>query len=266
MSRLLDRTLLSNYVVWMFLLVPSSHAESYGDENWGKQSPSIKIWANTYLYQDKPESEPATTCATKECASVEPEDRDKEPNFKATVSGFIHILHYLTYIRIQTSSENPREVIPTTGQYIMASGKQALVVLQSAAAFIPVPLIREAIGVALKIMEICEDRCEVCTEIPRRKRCKNWLTIIIARTLPSSVKKSKSWKIGYTIFRTLYLKLLPPAMKTAVKRLSWRRRRVLSGISRTYSGSILRHWGRSLISNYVYITALWRRSTRTWMK
>ena len=52
----------------------------------------------------------------------------------------------------------------------MATGKQALKVLQSAAALIPVPLIREAIGVALKIMEVCEERCEVCI-IPSRKRC-----------------------------------------------------------------------------------------------
>ena len=53
----------------------------------------------------------------------------------------------------------------------MATGKQALRVLQSAAAFIPVPLIREAIGVALKIMEVCEEQCEVC-KIPPRKYCK----------------------------------------------------------------------------------------------
>ena len=50
----------------------------------------------------------------------------------------------------------------------MATGKQALKVLQSAAAFIPVPLIREAVGVTLKIMEVCEERCEVC-KIPPRK-------------------------------------------------------------------------------------------------
>ena len=53
----------------------------------------------------------------------------------------------------------------------MATGKQALVVLQSAAAFIPVPLIREAVGVALKIIEVCEERCEVCNT-PPRKGCK----------------------------------------------------------------------------------------------
>ena len=77
----------------------------------------------------------------------------------------------LTHIWIQISSDNPREVVPSTAQYIMATGKQALKVLQSAAAFIPVPLIREAIGVALKIMEVCEERCEVCT-IPPRNCCK----------------------------------------------------------------------------------------------
>ena len=43
--------------------------------------------------------------------------------------------------------------------------------LQTAAAFIPVPLIKEAVGVALKIMEVCEEQCEVCTKTPPRKVC-----------------------------------------------------------------------------------------------
>ena len=43
--------------------------------------------------------------------------------------------------------------------------------LQSAASFIPVPLIGEAVGVALKIIEICEEGCEVCKILPR-KGCK----------------------------------------------------------------------------------------------
>ena len=77
----------------------------------------------------------------------------------------------LTHIGIQISSENPREVVPSTAQYIMDIGKQTLKVLQSAAAFIPVPLIREAVGVALKIMEVCEEQCEVC-KISPRKCCK----------------------------------------------------------------------------------------------
>ena len=35
----------------------------------------------------------------------------------------------------------------------MAIGKQILVVLQSAAALIPVPLVREAVGIALKLLK-----------------------------------------------------------------------------------------------------------------
>lgn len=44
------------------------------------------------------------------------------------------------------------------GNYITASGKQVLTLLQSAAAVIPVPMLREAIGVAVKIIEVCEVR------------------------------------------------------------------------------------------------------------
>jgi hypothetical protein len=55
-------------------------------------------------------------------------------------------------------SEKPQEVVPTTTNYITATGKQALLLLQSAGALIPVPMIQDAIGVALKIIEICEVR------------------------------------------------------------------------------------------------------------
>lgn len=43
----------------------------------------------------------------------------------------------------------------------MASGKQALAVLQSAAKVIPVPFLQEVIGVALKIIELCEEASAV---------------------------------------------------------------------------------------------------------
>jgi len=56
-------------------------------------------------------------------------------------------------------SENTRRVaVPTTTQYVMATGKQALALLQSAASIIPVPFLQEAIGVAMKIIQICEVR------------------------------------------------------------------------------------------------------------
>ena len=43
-------------------------------------------------------------------------------------------------------------------KYITASGKQVLTLLRSAAAVIPVPLLQEVIGVAVKIIEVCEVR------------------------------------------------------------------------------------------------------------
>jgi hypothetical protein len=59
---------------------------------------------------------------------------------------------------IQKLSENPRAAVPTKTQYIVATGKQALALLRSAASVIPVPLLRDAIGVAMKIIEVCEVR------------------------------------------------------------------------------------------------------------
>ena len=69
----------------------------------------------------------------------------------------------------------------------MTVGKEALKVLQSAAAFIPVPLIREAVGVALKIMEVCEERCEVC-KIPPMKRSNIINNILL---LPEYIRRRK---------------------------------------------------------------------------
>jgi hypothetical protein len=64
----------------------------------------------------------------------------------------------MTNIWIQKLSENTQAAVPTATQYITASGKQALALLQSAASVIPVPLLQDAIGVALKIIEVCEVR------------------------------------------------------------------------------------------------------------
>ena len=174
-----------------------------------------------------------------ELVIVSVEDRVRETNSKAAVRGLIRILPSLTHIWIQESSEDPREVIPTTAKYISATGKQVLTLLQSAATLIPVPLIKEAIGVALKVIDLCE----VC-KISPRKGCKMVYNYIIVRIYLSSVRRSKICKIGYAIWWWLLSRLLHPRMKTAVTtltRLSWRLRRVLSGISRTYSGSMLRY-------------------------
>ena len=113
--------------------------------------------------QELPEIElVATVSPTKECTFVE----DTISN--AAVRELINILEilalYLTHIWIQESSD---KAIPTTAQYFIAAGKQTLVALHSAAPFIPVPLIKEAVEVAQKIIEVCE----VC-KISHRKGCK----------------------------------------------------------------------------------------------
>jgi hypothetical protein len=64
----------------------------------------------------------------------------------------------LTNIGIQNVSEKSRTAVPTTTDYITAAGKEVLIVLQSAAKVISVPLLQDAIGVALKIIEVCEVR------------------------------------------------------------------------------------------------------------
>ena len=85
------------------------------------------------------------------------ETKQNETNSKAVRGLILHPANSLTHIWIQKSYETP-QVIPSTTKYITATGKQALILLQSAAALIPVPMIQEAIGVALKIIGLCEVR------------------------------------------------------------------------------------------------------------
>ncbi|PPR03756.1 hypothetical protein CVT26_005795 [Gymnopilus dilepis] len=56
-----------------------------------------------------------------------------------------------------STSTKSRSAAPTTAQYVTASGKEVLTILESAAGVIPVPLLQEAIGVALKIIEVLEE-------------------------------------------------------------------------------------------------------------
>jgi hypothetical protein len=103
--------------------------------------------------QNSPEIQLAIVSAKKH-TSVK--DRVMDTNSKA-VRGSIPAN---ALMHMQKSSEDFREIVPTAPKHIAANGKQALMLLQSAAAFIPV---QEAIGVALKIIEVCEVR-----EIPMK--------------------------------------------------------------------------------------------------
>jgi hypothetical protein len=64
----------------------------------------------------------------------------------------------LTSMWIQNLFENPQSVVPTKTDYAMATVKGFLTLSQSAAGVAPVPFLPEAIGVALKIIEVCEVR------------------------------------------------------------------------------------------------------------
>ena len=54
--------------------------------------------------------------------------------------------------------KNLQTAIPTTKAYALAAVKEVLTLSQSAAGVTPVPFLQEAIGVALKIIQLCEVR------------------------------------------------------------------------------------------------------------
>ena len=74
------------------------------------------------------------------------------------VSWSVHVLQSLTSMWIQKLSENSTTAVPTTKDYAMATVKEVLTLSQSAAGVMPVPFLQEAIGVALKIIQVCEVR------------------------------------------------------------------------------------------------------------
>ena len=59
---------------------------------------------------------------------------------------------------IQKLTDGTQTAVPTTTEYITATGKEVLTVLQSAANLIPVPFLQDAIKAALKIIQVCEVR------------------------------------------------------------------------------------------------------------
>ena len=72
---------------------------------------------------------------------------------------------FLTSIWIQKSPENSQNVVPSKTDYSVATVKAVLTLAQSAASVIPVPFLNAAIGVALKIIQVCEVRWILTTKI-----------------------------------------------------------------------------------------------------
>jgi hypothetical protein len=92
-------------------------------------------------------------------------------------------------------AENSQTVVPTKTDYALATVKEVLTLSQSAASVIPVPFLQEAIGVALKIIQLCEVRW-----IPPLKVAKRLIKLFITdRKHRKLNKKSKNCKLGLAI-------------------------------------------------------------------
>jgi len=59
---------------------------------------------------------------------------------------------------IQKLSVCSQQVVPTIKDYAMTTVKEVLSMLQTVAGLAPVPFLPEAIGLMLKIIEVCEVR------------------------------------------------------------------------------------------------------------
>jgi hypothetical protein len=117
--------------------------------------------AELEVLTQSPSQEPPL--ATVEVAAPDPVVKKLMEPESDEVSGLIHVVWTLMSICVQISSENTRAVVPSTTQYIVATGKQALALLQTAASVTPVPLVQDAIGVARRIIEVCEVRAILFT-------------------------------------------------------------------------------------------------------
>ena len=61
-------------------------------------------------------------------------------------------------IWIQNLPESSKNAVPTITEYAITTVKEVLTLAQSAASVTPVPYLAEAIGLALKIIQVCEVR------------------------------------------------------------------------------------------------------------
>ena len=64
----------------------------------------------------------------------------------------------LMFIWIQNLPESSQSVVPPKTEYTITTVKELLSLAQSVASVTPVPFLKDAIGVALKIIQVCEVR------------------------------------------------------------------------------------------------------------
>ena len=77
-------------------------------------------------------------------------------------------MNSLTDSWIQKLSESSQTIVPTKLEYTVATGKEVLTLLRSAFGVMPVPLLQDAIGVALKVIQLCEVGCIPPSKVARR--------------------------------------------------------------------------------------------------
>ncbi|KDR84308.1 hypothetical protein GALMADRAFT_237072 [Galerina marginata CBS 339.88] len=88
--------------------------------------------------------------------------------------------------------ENTPSVVPTRTQYVTASAKEVLSLLQSAAGVIPVPLLQESIDVALKIIEVCEEASAVESKVKElQDRVGHLMVVILTHVTAGNEEGSK---------------------------------------------------------------------------
>jgi hypothetical protein len=179
MAHTLLCALIAKYVSRMFFLVSSAHSMGRQEAKQGEHQIMVVQSQLTYSCVQKLSETPlAITPANKSVQNQVIEPKSDE------VRGLIHVLRTLMDIWIQGLFENSRLVVPTTTEYITASGKQALALLESAAKVIPVPFLQDAIGVALKVIELCDVR----GILPRDSGCETIHNMLLSGRISSGRK------------------------------------------------------------------------------
>jgi hypothetical protein len=135
----------------------------------------------THSRVQKPENPPAIVPATMSAENIM-EPKPDEGRFT-----------FCNLSDVNVDSENSQSVVPTKTDYTMATVKEVLTLSQSAAAVTPVPFLQEAIGVALKIIQVCEVR-----RISPLKVASQMIKNFIRRHRLLK-KRSKNCKLGWAI-------------------------------------------------------------------
>ncbi|KDR71128.1 hypothetical protein GALMADRAFT_807115 [Galerina marginata CBS 339.88] len=137
-----------------------------------KRRSSKKRPAETKFDEELPEDQLAIVLKTTESTAIENQIVNKNVDVKP--------------------SENTPSVVPTRTQYVAASAKEVLSLLQSAAGVIPVPLLQESIEVALKIIEVCEEASAVESKVKElQDRVGHLMVVIVAHITAENEEGSK---------------------------------------------------------------------------